>query len=105
MVLATSILLPLYLYPTQGAWNWVADAVSSYPQLPFTIIVNPNSGPGSLNSYPESQYIAGITNLTKHDNVKLLGYVDTMYMDKSTAAVDREVEICEYCSREAKNRY
>ncbi|RAL58043.1 hypothetical protein DID88_009538 [Monilinia fructigena] len=40
MVLATSILLPLYLYPTQGAWNWVTNAISAYPSLPFTIITS-----------------------------------------------------------------
>lgn len=102
MVLATSILLPLYLFPTQGAWNWVTNAISAYPSLPFTIIVNPNSGPGATNAYPETEYINGITNLTKHDNVKLLGYVDTRYMEKDTATVDQEVETCE-CNTGMKN--
>ncbi|KAA8564773.1 hypothetical protein MFRU_008g03860 [Monilinia fructicola] len=102
MVLATSILLPLYLFPTQGAWNWVTNAISAYPSLPFTIIVNPNSGPGATNAYPETEYINGITNLTKHDNVKLLGYVDTRYMEKDTATVDQEVETYKYWSTYTK---
>ncbi|ESZ93214.1 hypothetical protein SBOR_6410 [Sclerotinia borealis F-4128] len=102
MVLATSILLPLYLYPTQGAWTWVTNAIAAYPSLPFTIIVNPNSGPGPSNAYPETEYIAGITTLTKYDNVKLLGYVDTRYMAKSTVAVDQEVETYKYWSTYTK---
>lgn len=104
MVLATSILLPLYLYPTKGAWNWVTTAIAAYPSLPFTIIVNPNSGPGVVNAYPESEYIAGMLNLTKYDNVKLLGYVDTQYMSKSASAVEKEVETCEYKSRATQNK-
>ncbi|KAJ8060759.1 hypothetical protein OCU04_011063 [Sclerotinia nivalis] len=103
MVLATSILLPLYLYPTQGAWNWVTNAIAAYPSLPFTIIVNPNSGPGVVNEYPGAEYIAGITNLTKYDNVKLLGYVDTRYMAKSTENVDQEVETYKYWSTYTKS--
>ncbi|KAI9642132.1 hypothetical protein NHQ30_008934 [Ciborinia camelliae] len=98
MVLATSILLPLYLYPSQGAWNWVTNAVAAYPHLPFTIIVNPSSGPGVINDYPDAGYITGISSLTKYDNVKLLGYVDTRYMAKSTADVDQEVETYKYWS-------
>ncbi|KAM0139142.1 hypothetical protein ACHAO1_003013 [Botrytis cinerea] len=102
MVLATSILIPLYLYPTKGAWTWVTDAIATYPSLPFTIIVNPDSGPGVLHEYPEDEYISGITNLTKHDNVKLLGYVDTRFMDKSTSEVDQEVETYKYWSTYTK---
>lgn len=98
MVLPTSILLPLYLYPTPGAWNWVTEALKSYPTLPFTIIINPSSGPGALHQYPETDYISGITNLTQYDNVKLLGYVDTKYMAKSTEDVELEVETYKYWS-------
>ncbi|KAK6603674.1 hypothetical protein H4I96_06442 [Botrytis cinerea] len=58
MVLATSILIPLYLYPTKGAWTWVTNAIATYPSLPFTIIVNPDSGPGVLHEYPEDEYIS-----------------------------------------------
>ncbi|QSZ32264.1 hypothetical protein DSL72_001838 [Monilinia vaccinii-corymbosi] len=102
MVLAASILLPLYLYPTQGAWNWATDAIATYPSLSFTVIVNPSSGPGAANSYPESDYMQGITNLTKYGNVKLLGYVDTAYMAKTTASVDQEVETYKYWSTYTK---
>ncbi|TGO33413.1 hypothetical protein BHYA_0247g00030 [Botrytis hyacinthi] len=102
MVLATSILLPLYLYPTKGAWTWATNEIAAYPSLAFTVIVNPESGPGVLHDYPEDEYISGLTNLTKYDNVKLLGYVDTQYMAKSTAEVDQEVETYKYWSTYTK---
>ncbi|CAD6448900.1 3acf4fc6-76cb-4594-994c-cb4e11c490fa-CDS [Sclerotinia trifoliorum] len=103
MVLTTSILLPLYLYPTPGAWTWVTNAITSYPSLPFTIIINPSSGPGAIHQYPENGYISGIANLTQFDNVKLLGYVDTKYMGKSVEDVDKEVETYKYWSTYTSN--
>lgn len=43
---ATNILLPLYFYPSPGAWDVVDSAASTYPDVTFYAIVNPNSGPG-----------------------------------------------------------
>ena len=94
MVLATAVLLPLYLYPTSGAWDWVTKGIETYPSLPFTVIVNPESGPGATHSYPESDYISAIASLSKYDNVKLIGYVTTAYMDKTQADVETEIETC-----------
>ncbi|KAG8163797.1 hypothetical protein KVR01_007094 [Diaporthe batatas] len=45
-VLATNILLPLYVWPASGAWNNVYEAIEMNSQLTFQIIINPNSGPG-----------------------------------------------------------
>lgn len=98
MVLAASILLPLYIYPLPGAWNWVTTAIAAYPSIDFNIIVNPHSGPGPVNTFPDTHYIDGIASLNAFENVNLLGYVDTAYMHRTTQEVEAEVDTCMYLS-------
>ncbi|PQE15157.1 cell surface spherulin 4 protein [Rutstroemia sp. NJR-2017a BVV2] len=81
-----------------GAWDFVTTAVAKYPDVPFNIIVNPNSGPGVTNDYPASDFIDAIASLNVYPNVNLLGYVDTVYMSKSTDKVSTEVETYKYWS-------
>ncbi|ESZ93198.1 hypothetical protein SBOR_6430 [Sclerotinia borealis F-4128] len=92
MVLFTSILLPLYIYPAPGAWNWVTTAIKAYPSVNFNIIVNPNSGPGLANTFPDTNYIDAIASLDAFENTNLLGYVDTAYMHRTTQEVNTEVD-------------
>jgi hypothetical protein len=47
--------------------------IEANPTVDFTIIINPDSGPGP-NALPDGNYITGITALNKHPNVKLVGY-------------------------------
>ncbi|PQE22010.1 cell surface spherulin 4 protein [Rutstroemia sp. NJR-2017a BBW] len=98
MVSAAAILLPLYIYPLQGAWDFVTTAVAKYPDVPFNVIINPNSGPGVTNAYPASDFIDAIASLNVYPNVNLLGYVDTVYMSKTTDKVSTEVETYKYWS-------
>jgi hypothetical protein len=46
-VCATGVILPLYTWPSDGAWDPVYDALVAYPEVDFNVIVNPNSGPGN----------------------------------------------------------
>lgn len=47
LVSSTSILVPLYVWPEDDStWAPVFNAISSYPDVQFQVIVNPNSGPG-----------------------------------------------------------
>ncbi|KAA8564769.1 hypothetical protein EYC84_010541 [Monilinia fructicola] len=91
MVLLTSILLPLYMYPKPGYWNWVTKAITAYPSVNFNIIINPQSGPGPINTFPDSDYITAIAALNAFDNTNLLGYVDTSYMHRETSDVVADV--------------
>ncbi|KAM3080852.1 hypothetical protein ACMFMG_004810 [Clarireedia jacksonii] len=102
MVSPAAILLPLYIYPLQGAWDFVTTAVAKYPDVPFNIIINPNTGPGVTNAYPASDFIDAVASLNIHPNVNLLGYVDTVYMSKSTDKVATEVETYKYWSTYTK---
>lgn len=47
VVSSTAVLLPLYVYPDDGAWNSVYKAITANPSVPFYVVVNPDDGPGS----------------------------------------------------------
>lgn len=85
---ATNILLPLYVYPSNGGWDPVYAAVAAYPSVQFQIVVNPDSGPGA-GQYPNSDYVAGLAKLNSYSNVKTIGYVHTSYGKESTAGKDQ----------------
>lgn len=90
---AISVLVPLYVYPdTSTTWSPLFNTVHAHPHVNFTIIVNPDSGPGAA-PYPDSNYIAGLTKLHSYPNTKLIGYVDTAYTSRSIGEVENDVSI------------
>ena len=64
--------------------------VSAYPTLNFTVIVNPNSEPGS-SQYPNSDYISQIQKLNSYPNVRTVGYVRTGYSSRNVTDVISDV--------------
>jgi hypothetical protein len=47
----SGLLVPLYIYPSTGAWAPLLAAARSHSAVPVLAIVNPSSGPGtSLDS-------------------------------------------------------
>lgn len=101
---ATSVLLPLYIWPSDSSWAPVYNAVSAHPSVTFLVIVNPGDGPGAgsmsassprklstmvsliamefkgrvadlATAYPESDYISAVAKLNSYSNVKTIGYV------------------------------
>jgi len=101
---AISILLPLYIYPGNSLVTWedegVFSAIAAYPNVQWEVIVNPNSGPGntSANSYPDANYIAGVSKLNSYANVKTIGYVDTKYTAQTYDEVISQVAAYAYWS-------
>ena len=87
------ILLPLYVYPSTSAsaWSSVFSAIAAYPTVKWQIVINPDSGPGSSGSYPDSNYIYGINKLNSYSNVLTIGYVDTAEASRSTSAVETDI--------------
>lgn len=85
---ATSVLLPLYVYPSlsTNAWGPVYDAASSNPDVDFYIVVNPDSGPGGAQ-YPNSDYVTSLARLNSFSNVYTLGYVHTGYTSQPAGTV------------------
>lgn len=88
------IILPLYVYPTSGAWDPLYTAISQNPDAAFTIIINPNSGPGKGKA-PNSDYTKAINQLraTAGPNqvVELVGYVPTGYGKRSKDKIKADV--------------
>ncbi|KAH7156637.1 putative cell surface spherulin 4-like protein [Dactylonectria macrodidyma] len=108
-VSATGILLPLYVYPAaewdDNAANWkpVIEAVEAHGQLDWTIVVNPNNGPG-LSGKPaddDVSFVSGVSQLNAHLNVKTVGYVRTNYakapMDELKANITNYASWASYC--------
>ncbi|KAB5595670.1 Spherulin-4 [Ceratobasidium theobromae] len=93
--LASGIIFPLYIYPGDNCAGWTSaiSAATSHPNLPFYFIVNPDSGPGSINSQPDANYQACIPKLrpAANPNVKILGYVRTNYTTFPVSDVEAAV--------------
>lgn len=76
--LASSVILPLYIYPLGDAWEPLYDALNATSSLNYTIIVNPDSGPGD-SSLPNEDYLPAIQRLNSFPNARTVGYVRTGY--------------------------
>lgn len=89
------ILVPLYVYPTPNAWDPLYTAIRNNPTAAFTVIINPNSGPGA-GTAPDSDYSAAIKTLRAsagaNQILELVGYVPTGYGKRSVAAVKADVK-------------
>jgi spherulation-specific family 4 protein len=91
----TGIIVPLYAYPTDGAWDAVVQAKSAYPNVPFVVVINPDSGSGTS---PDPNYAAGVKNL-QAAGVVVLGYVPTGYATKPSSAISNvEAQVSAYDS-------
>jgi hypothetical protein len=64
--------------------------VEAHRNLPFTVIVNPSSGPGS-SQYPDEHYSTAVQTLNAYPNVKTVGYVRTGYATRNISDVVSEV--------------
>jgi hypothetical protein len=84
MVLPSSILFPLYIYPsvttTPKPWDLLRSTLSSNPNVHFDIVINPASGPNTVlptSSNILSDYLSELTTLRQYPNINLYGYVHT----------------------------
>lgn len=88
--LTPNVVIPLYIYPSASAWNTYFSAISARPDITFSVIVNPNNGPGA-GSAPDSNYIANIATLNSFHNVRTLGYVHVSEATRSISAVQADI--------------
>ncbi|KAK2781198.1 hypothetical protein FQN53_000742 [Emmonsiellopsis sp. PD_33] len=88
----STVFVPLYIYPDPGAWDPLYNVIRDYPQISFTVIVNPDSGPGS-GPLPDEQYCLEVPNLTAFSNVRVLGYVATTYADRDLQEVKSDIDV------------
>jgi hypothetical protein len=84
----TGVILPLYVEPTSIYWNMVINAKTLHPQVPMIVIINPNSGPGSLIN----QNYTKITQKLKSAGITVLGYIPTDQGRKDSTAVMKNID-------------
>ncbi|KAK6519732.1 hypothetical protein TWF506_000032 [Arthrobotrys conoides] len=86
-----SITVPLYSYPGDGAKDWtpVFKAFNSSASTKFTIIINPNNGPGSGD--PDINFQTGIKKLKSFANAQVFGYVHQSYGKRPVTDVQADL--------------
>ncbi|KAK6348720.1 hypothetical protein TWF718_006507 [Orbilia javanica] len=86
-----SITVPLYSYPGDGARDWepVFKALNSSSSTKFTIIINPDNGPGSGD--PDVNFQAGIKKLKSFANAEVFGYVHQSYGNRPITDVKADL--------------
>nr|OQO24450.1 hypothetical protein B0A51_10169 [Rachicladosporium sp. CCFEE 5018] len=89
--LPSEILLPLYIYPLAGAWEPLYNALNATTDLTYTVVINPESGPGNATT-PNSDFLPAIQRLNSYPNAKTVGYVRTGYGNRSIDDVLQDVE-------------
>ncbi|KAI4953745.1 hypothetical protein J4E91_002593 [Alternaria rosae] len=86
-----SILLPLYVYPSAGAWEPLYTAAKAHRNVDFNVIINPCSGP-CMGSLPDQVYLDEVPKLRAYPNIRTLGYVATDYADKPIESLLAEID-------------
>ncbi|KAH7101685.1 Spherulation-specific family 4 [Auriculariales sp. MPI-PUGE-AT-0066] len=110
MVRALEILFPLYIYPqdcavstTACAWKPLYDSLSAYPNIQFTVIVDPQDGPGPKNTLPDSNYVAAITAINAYANAKTIGYVASTHSARPVDEYQDDVDTYLYWGTQDAN--
>ncbi|PWY90402.1 hypothetical protein BO94DRAFT_565046 [Aspergillus sclerotioniger CBS 115572] len=99
----TNVLFPLYIWPTNDTtWDPLYDSVTAHPDLNFTVIINPSSGPGS-SAYPSDEYATQLERLSTYANVRKVGYVRTGYATRNITAVLDDIATYAGWSNESLN--
>lgn len=78
-ILATNLILPLYVYPTTGAWDYVYKVIGENPGLVFDVILNVEDGPGSRDPGYNDEWRNATSILKSYTNVQTWGYVHAAY--------------------------
>ena len=87
-----SILLPLYIYPENDSWEPLLTMAAAHSGVDFTVIVNPDSGPGP-ESLPDENYVDALRSLGDFPNVNILGYIRCAYGDRPLDEIDDDIAI------------
>ncbi|KAI9929631.1 hypothetical protein ASPWEDRAFT_110012 [Aspergillus wentii DTO 134E9] len=86
-----NVIIPFYLYPSEGAWTPLEKLIAANKDVEFTIIINPDNGPGS-SSLPDDAFITEVPKLTAHSNALVLGYVPTGTGSRDISEVEQDIK-------------
>ena len=92
-----NIIFPLYTDPgvNSAQWQAVLNQANLYLSITFTIIINPNNGPGTgkARTKPDPDYAAGLNLLDSASNIQVIGYDHQGYGARAYADVMADVAV------------
>ncbi|KND91085.1 Spherulin-4 [Tolypocladium ophioglossoides CBS 100239] len=86
------VLIPLYIYPLEQAWEPLFQVAATHPGVRFVAIINPNSGPGPA-ALPDARYMGALRRLSEMANVRTLGYVHCSYGKRPLDAIKADIDV------------
>lgn len=86
------LVVPLYIYPSPGAWEPLFQAARNSPSVSFIVVVNPCNGPG-VEALPDSNYRNVLAQLSTFPNIQVLGYVYCSYGSRLISDVQKDISI------------
>lgn len=86
------VLIPLYIYPLEGAWEPLFTVARAFPDVLFVTVVNPCNGPGP-DALPDASYVAVLNTLNAIPNIRPVGYVHCTYGKRPIADVLHDVDV------------
>lgn len=99
------VLVPLYLWPSPGAWDPLYKQIDAHPNVHFQVIVNPDNGPGvSGNAGPGPEWTSALTTLNSKPNVKTVGYVHVEWTKRPAAEITSEIDTYAHWSCDPKTK-
>ena len=93
---AATVIVPLYIYTSPGAWSTLFASLAANPNLKFLVVIDPANGPGAPNTYPDSNYISSISTLRTYQNAIPISYVHTSYATRTINDVLTDIETCSH---------
>ncbi|KAL6406433.1 Spherulin-4 [Ilyonectria robusta] len=85
------VLVPLYIYPLEGAWEPLFDLARALPDILFVTVINPCNGPGP-DTLPDASYCDVLRRLHSVPNVHSLGYVHCTYGRRPLDAIQADID-------------
>lgn len=86
------VLVPLYIYPLEGAWEPLLRSAQAHPDIRFLAVINPSNGPGDT-PLPDASYQASLRQLSAIPNIEPIGYVHCTYSQRDAEAVQRDIDL------------
>lgn len=82
-------IIPLYIYPTDPRWTTIINIKDAHPKVPIVAVVNPNSGPGSVQ---DVNFVNGINKLMLH-GISVIGYTATGYGSVPLPCIEGQINL------------
>jgi hypothetical protein len=87
-----TVLVPLYIYPLEKAWEPLFRSALAHPQVRFLAVINPGNGPGST-PMPDASYAAAMREMGSIPNIQPIGYVYCSYGRRAIDEVQKDIDL------------